>query len=60
MINPNSSGVFQITKPCVYEVYSISGEKLMSGFGNQVDASSYAQGIYILQTEGVTHKLVFE
>lgn len=59
-IYPNPNGIFQISKPCDYEVYSISGEKLISSYGNQVDVSSYSQGIYILQSEGATHKLVFD
>ena len=59
--NPSSSGVFQInTKtPQKWEVYTITGSKILNGTGDKVDISSFSKGIYILRMENSFAKLLY-
>lgn len=44
--------------PCKFNVFSLNGEKLKSGFGELVDLSSFANGMYILVINGKSFKII--
>lgn len=43
---------------CKFNVFSLNGEKLKSGFGESVDLSSFANGMYIIQINGKSFKII--
>ncbi|MGB5419388.1 InlB B-repeat-containing protein [Algibacter sp.] len=59
--NPSNNGVFNIKTqtPDNWEVYTITGRKVLSGHGNKVNISSFSKGIYILKMEKSFAKLVY-
>ena len=58
--NPNSTGIFNLSKWSKWEVYSIVGQKMLAGEGNQTDISQFSKGLYILKTEVSIHKIMYE
>ncbi len=54
-----SVGVFKLSKEADYEVYSISGAKVLSGSGVIIDLSSSPQGTYVVRAGNVTDKIMF-
>ena len=42
------------------KVYSLQGKLLKETFGNEVDLSGYAKGMYLLDVEGKMFKVVRE
>jgi hypothetical protein len=61
-VYPSSSkdGRFNLSDSTKWEVYSISGAKVKQGEGELIDISSAAKGVYILKTDSVTKKIIFE
>ncbi len=59
--NPSSSGVFDIKTqtPQNWEVYTITGRKVLSGKGNKVNISSFSKGMYILRMGNSFAKLLY-
>jgi hypothetical protein len=49
-----------ISSECDIKLYDIQGKKLQEIRGNQIDISSYPQGMYFLKVEGKTLKIVKE
>lgn len=58
--NPNSNGIFNLSKWSKWEVYSIVGQKMLGREGNQADISQFPKGLYILKTEVSIHKILYE
>lgn len=58
--NPSKNGKFSLSESTKWEVYSISGAKVKQGEGELIDISSAAKGVYILKTESVTKRIIFE
>jgi hypothetical protein len=58
--NPNNTGVFTISKAGSWKVFNLSGAKVLEGNGDKIDLSAQAKGMYTLQTETSTHKLVYQ
>jgi hypothetical protein len=56
--NPSETGIFRLSSEEIWEVYAISGVKILSGKGNQIDLSNFKQGIYLLKTENKSFKLL--
>lgn len=56
--NPSESGVFNLSDSMVFEVYSLNGELLLRGEGNQVDISGFSKGVYLLRGDQKVIKLV--
>ncbi|MFY0606478.1 MAG: T9SS type A sorting domain-containing protein [Cyclobacteriaceae bacterium] len=56
--NPSTDGVFFLSKPDRWDVYSFSGQRLFSGQGVKVDLSAHDIGIYVLRTKTSTQKLI--
>jgi len=48
---PSTDGIFHLSKLTNWEVYSMAGVKLESGFGRLVDVSLFPKGIYVLKTD---------
>jgi len=55
--NPTNGKVFIETESDI-KVYTLQGELLQETFGNQVDLSTYPQGVYLLQVNGKWRKVV--
>ena len=58
--NPSNDGIFNINVSVnkSWEVYSITGNKILTGNGDKVNISSFSQGIYILKIGGSFKKLL--
>ena len=56
--NPASNGVFNVSIEGKWDVYSLSGAKVLEGTGNEVNLSSFPKGVYILKTPFVSRKLI--
>jgi hypothetical protein len=58
--NPSNDGVFNVNLNVedVWEVYSLTGAKVSTGTGNQVDLSTFPKGVYILRTQNTSMKLM--
>ncbi|PWG06651.1 GH39 family glycosyl hydrolase [Polaribacter aquimarinus] len=59
--NPSASGVFTIKNHNSenWEVYSVTGVKLLSGKGNTVDISNLSQGLYIIKIKDSFKKILY-
>lgn len=57
---PSKDGIFNLSKETSWEVYSLSGAKLLSGNGNKIDFSAFAKGTYLLVTPIGTEKMLFQ
>ncbi len=59
--NPSNNGVFTINTPLdqSWEVYSITGNKILIGNGDKVDISSFSKGMYILKIGSTFKKLLY-
>ena len=44
------SDILYISEEVEYEIYSISGNKIMSGEGKEINVSNYERGVYIIKT----------
>ena len=61
VVYPNpTKGVVYISSECDIKLYDIQGKKLQEIRGNQIDISSYPQGMYFLKVEGKILKIVKE
>ncbi len=58
--NPSNTGIFTLAKAGVWQVYNLSGSKVLEGKGDKIDLSVFAKGMYTLQTETSTHKLIYQ
>lgn len=58
--NPSKNGIFTLTKPLNWEVYSLSGVRVSKGKSSSVDLSNFSKGIYILKTESKVVKLIHQ
>jgi arabinoxylan arabinofuranohydrolase len=58
--NPSNTGLFSISKAGSWKVYNLLGIKVLEGKGDRIDLSVFAKGIYTLQTETTTHKLIYQ
>ncbi|WP_282122072.1 InlB B-repeat-containing protein [Algibacter mikhailovii] len=59
--NPSSRGVFTLKKQAVegWEVYSLSGVKVLSGSGKTVDISILSKGMYIIKIKDSYKKILY-
>ena len=58
-IYPNpTTGKIYIETESEIKVYNLQGELLQKTFGNQVDLSTYPQGVYLLQANGRWSKVI--
>ncbi|MFD2727668.1 GH39 family glycosyl hydrolase [Hyunsoonleella rubra] len=60
--NPSSQGIFTITGLLVdekWEVFTITGVKVLSGRGRLIDISNFSKGLYILKIRNSSKKLLF-
>lgn len=59
--NPSSNGVFTIkTKTTeLWEVYNLTGVKVMSGIGKTIDVSKFSNRIYIIKLNNSYKKILF-
>tara|TARA_R110002051_G_scaffold318695_1_gene401392 strand:- start:37846 stop:40794 length:2949 start_codon:yes stop_codon:yes gene_type:complete len=48
---PSKNGIFNLSKDCKWEVYSIIGAKITEGSGTLINLSSLSKGTYILKTD---------
>ena len=55
--NPSNTGFYILSTKVHYEVYTLTGNQLISTESNSIDLSSFANGIYILKVENATVKL---
>jgi hypothetical protein len=61
VVYPNpTKGIVYISSKCDIKLYDIQGKKLKEIRSNQIDISSYPQGMYFLKVEGKTLKIVKE
>ena len=61
VVYPNpTKGIVYISSECDIKLYDIQGKKLQEIRGNQIDISSYPQGMYFLKVESKTLKVVKE
>jgi hypothetical protein len=61
VVYPNpTKGIVYISSECDIKLYDIQGKKLQEIRGNQIDISSYPQGMYFLKVDGKTLKVVKE
>lgn len=58
--NPSKNGVFMISEPLSWELYSLSGLKLKEGKEKVIDISSLSKGIYLLKTGTTIVKLIHQ
>ncbi|PQJ76565.1 carbohydrate-binding protein [Polaribacter glomeratus] len=58
--NPSKKGIFKINKPQDWEVYSVTGVKVLSGKKNSIDLSKFSKGMYILKTKTKIAKLIYQ
>lgn len=58
--NPNNSGVFNLSRPCNWEVYNTLGQSISTGNGSKINLTNYPYGIYMVKTEEGFVKLLFE
>ncbi|NRD23034.1 T9SS type A sorting domain-containing protein [Winogradskyella litoriviva] len=59
--NPSSNGVFTLKSNTteLWEVYSLTGVKVLSGKGKTIDISKFSNGIYIIKINKAYKKLLF-
>ncbi len=58
--NGNTTGIFTLNIDSAWDVYSLSGAKVISGNGTNVDISGFSKGVYLLKTnKGESLKLMF-
>ena len=58
--NPSTSGVFKFNKYSDYELYSVSGTRVMFGEGESLDISMYPKGMYFLKLSSSIHRIVYK
>lgn len=58
--NPSKNGQFNLTSYQKWDIISISGLKLMSGEGYNIDLSTLSKGLYLLKTNNKMTKIIFE
>ncbi|WP_418262566.1 T9SS type A sorting domain-containing protein [Flavobacterium faecale] len=58
--NPSTDGVFYLTEELPWEVYNLSGAKLLAGKGMKIDLSAFTKGIYFIQTAKGSTKVSFQ
>lgn len=56
--NPANNGKFNLSIDSAWDVYSLSGAKVLEGNGKNVDLSGFAKGMYILKTDNESIKLL--
>ena len=56
--NPSSDGKFNLSVPTDWKVYSLLGEVVVTGTGNNVNISRYSKGIYIIKTKENVKRVV--
>ena len=59
--NPSSNGVFTIKNNSteLWEVYSVTGVKVLSGKGKKIDISKFSNGMYIIKLNNSYKKILF-
>ncbi len=58
--NPSSTGIFNLGGETSWEVYSLSGARVLKGNGDKIDLSTFTKGIYMLKTDKSTYKLIYQ
>lgn len=58
--NPSKSGIFKLTESLKWTVMSIFGNVIASGEGSFIDLSNQSSGLYLLNTENGTKKIIKE
>lgn len=56
--NPSETGIFKLSSEETWEVYAISGAKILSGKGDQIDLSNFKEGVYLLKIKNKSFKLL--
>lgn len=56
--NPSPTGIFQLPFETEFKVYNMQGEIVLSGKGVDIDLSGFQEGVYLLNANGETYKLV--
>jgi hypothetical protein len=57
---PSNDGLFNLSKSCKWEVYSIIGTKILEGNSNRINISKYSNGLYFVKTDFGTQRLLFK
>lgn len=58
---PSKDGLFNLSKPNTWKVYSSLGNQILSGEGAIIDLSAFAKGLYLLEIKGeAIKKLLFQ
>jgi len=55
--NPTTGKVYTETESNI-KIYNLQGALLQETFGNQIDLSTYPQGVYLLQVNGRWSRVV--
>ena len=58
--NPGNTGIFNLKKTEKWELFAVSGNKVLMGETSVIDISNLSKGIYLLKIEYCFQKLVFE
>lgn len=58
--NPSNNGVFSISKSLSWQIFNITGAKLMEGEGDIIDLSRFPKGLYILKSGSEAMKLIVQ
>lgn len=56
--NPSETGIFHLNKKTSWEVFTFQGIRIKSGEGNQINLSDQNKGVYLLNFEGQTTKIM--
>ncbi len=57
--NPSANGIFNLSEAQKWEVFSITGVKVIEGNGNVIDISQFSKGLYYLKTNLGVMKIIF-
>ena len=58
--NPSNNGIFNISESAYWKVYSVLGEEMKSGFGDQINLSGNSKGVYLIKVNGTVERIVIE
>lgn len=56
--NPSVTGEYKLSLKKEYAVYSLQGERIITGFSDKVDLSNCLDGVYLLRVGDTTVKLI--
>ena len=58
--NPSNNGLFNLSTPMDWKVYSVIGKELKSGKGDLINLSEQSKGIYLLKMNNKVEQIVVE